>query len=387
MTERRTVDNVNMCANCGACANCCPTNAIVIDDASLFYRPTVDHTSCVQCGQCVAVCPVLKNDAGHQPLSAWWGRSRDEELVKNSSSGGLFSVLAELVLQDGGVVYAAAFDDDCKTLRIRSTDEVSLEALRRSKYVESLVDDTFARVKDHLKAGRTVLYCATPCQISGLKSYLKKDYDMLYTCDFACGGLPSHATYRDYIDSLEHKYGSRVTSVNFRPKTFGWKTYAVKITFANGKQYLSPASLDPFFNSFIGKHINIRDNCVDCRFAENHVSDVVLADFWRHDAIIGKPSDDKGLSLLLANTEKGQRLIDRACAVSDLQELDVTAASYNLKNPSVSAAYRETRRQYFAEYERSGLKAAAGYISDKSALGILKTRIKCALKGLAKRVK
>ena len=142
------------------------------------------------------------------------------------------------------------------------------------------VGNSFTDVKEQLLAGRSVLFSAAPCQIAGLKSYLGQEYDHLYCCDFTCGGFPSHEIYRVYLDALEQKFGTSVVSVDFRPKKLGWQSHAIEIIFANGRKYLAPAELDPFFYSFIYRHYSIRDNCCSCRYSKFHQSDIILADFW-----------------------------------------------------------------------------------------------------------
>lgn len=169
--------------------------------------------------------------------AAYGGWSNDAEIVKRSSSGGAFSVIANYILKNNGIVYGAAFTDNRKQVVFKSTKEVSIDEIRRSKYVESQTQYIFRAIKNDLEAGFSVLFCGSPCQVAGLKRYLHKEYKNLLTCDFACGGMASHKIYEDYLDRLEGEYRSKVESINFRPKLYGWSMHAIKIYFMNGKSY------------------------------------------------------------------------------------------------------------------------------------------------------
>ena len=269
MNTKNNISIFDKCSNCGACLNVCPTRAIYINSDGLFYEPKVRESECVGCGKCINVCPVNNNSVGLGVISATWGYHKDKEIVEKSSSGGVFFALANSILSNGGVVFAAGFDKDSRTVKIYCTDEIPLEKLLRSKYTESLVGDSFKKAKEYLDKGKKVLFCATPCQISGLKKYLGHDYDDLYTCDFACGGLSSHRLYNKYLDFLEGKYKSKVSKVNFRPKIYGWNIHAIKVDFENGQKYTMPAIVDPYFSGFIAKHVNTREYCYFGRFLEN----------------------------------------------------------------------------------------------------------------------
>ena len=219
------ISEFQKCSNCGACYNVCPKEAIFVQEDGLFYLPTVDTDRCVQCSLCVKVCPVNQDFEGNSPLEAYAGWSKDDRVVLNSSSGGVFYELAQIVLAKEGVVFAAAYTEDHKAVCFTSSDETPLRYMMKSKYVESLVGFSFKHIKAELEANRSVLFCGTPCQVAGLQHFLGKEYDNLLTCDFACGGLPSHRIYREYLHALENKYYSAVQNVDFRPKTHGWKRY------------------------------------------------------------------------------------------------------------------------------------------------------------------
>lgn len=375
------------CSNCGACMNVCPFNAIYLVKNSLFYTVKVDPEKCVNCGKCLQVCPTIQNKRNLSPRSAWWGRAINQQTVKSSSSGGIFSVLADYILRENGVVYGAAFDDGCKEVQIVSSDDVPLDALRRSKYVESLVGFSFRAVQKELDSGRLVLYCGTPCQVAGLKNFLGKEYPNLYACDFACGGLSSHSIYQEYLRFLENRHHSTVKEVNFRPKIYGWTVYCIRVVFQNGKKYVSPGVLDPFLCGFLKEHVNVRDYCYECDFAEHHASDLILADFWRFKAIVKEKNDDRGISLILVNSDKGEYLLNQIKQDLILHEVALDQASYNLHQPNNPKSLLELRERYLDTYQHSGLLHAAKVIRRPEGLKAGKILFKYTLRRLLNKFK
>ncbi len=378
---KNNISNFKECANCGACYNACPTEAIKVLSDGLFYNLQVDNIKCVECGKCMKVCPV-NNPEKHQSLIfAIGGFSKNLQMVKKSSSGGAFSVFAEYVLSKNGVVFAAAFNENSRYVEIKSTDEVPLDMLIRSKYVESSVGDSFIKVKQQLDNSRLVLFCGCPCQVAGLKRFLGMDYDNLITCDFSCGGLPSHKIYNDYLNKLENKFNSEVEFVNFRPKTYGWETYAIKVAFKNGREYNSLSLLDPFFVGFIHKHYTVRDNCLTCRFADNHYSDIILADFWLYREISNLQKGN-GLSLIIINSNKGKNFFGDVKEKFEFEELELEKATYNIKKPNYTEEFRINRKKFLDEYKEKGLLAIQDYLPNRFSKVkiIFKNTIKKVLK-------
>lgn len=376
---KNNISKFKECANCGACYNVCPTNAISVLGDDLFYTLNVDNDKCIDCGKCMRVCPVNAPQQQGEIISAIGGYSKDSSIVKSSSSGGAFSVFANYVLSKNGVVFGAAFSEDNRCIEIKSTDEITLEQLLRSKYVESLVGESFSKVKEYLENNRFVLFCGCPCQVAGLIRFLGKDYPNLITCDFSCGGLPSHKMYEEYISSLEKKYKSKTKSVNFRPKTFGWETYAIKVCFDNRKEYNRLANLDPFFYGFIHKHYTVRDNCLTCRFADNHYSDIILADFWLYKKLSNLEKEN-GLSLVLSNSEKGENLLNKLKNKFEFEQIDTKKSCYNIRKPNYSKDFYKNRENFLKQYEKIGLSAIKPYLPN----GINKNKI--IIKNLIKKL-
>lgn len=355
------ITQFSKCANCGACMNTCPNNAIVLDSEDYFYKYVVDESKCTQCGACVRVCP-LNNLKPHLGLvSAYGGQHIDKSVVKTSSSGGAFTAIADYVLSNGGIVFGAAYEDDYKAVVINNTDETTLDSIKRSKYVESAVLYSFRSVKAELQKDRFVLFCGTPCQVAGLKAYLHKEYDNLLTIDFACGGLASHKIYASYIDALEKKYRGKTSAVNFRSGLYGWKNHYLEITFDNNRTYEMFSEIDPYTYSFMSSHCANRENCFECKFRNNHYSDFIIADFWRWFEYSNLENDETGISLILTNSQKGDELLKTEIKrVMHLEQLDLNQAMYNcFVKPPITEKVRIKRNQFFADYEKYGLRKAA----------------------------
>lgn len=344
------------CSNCGACYNICPKGAISINDEGTFYLPMVNETLCIDCSLCTNICPVNQKSKVNEPRYACAGWHKNHRIVFDSSSGGVFYGIAHKIISNGGVVFAAIYSNDYQTVNITSTDEISLEKMLKSKYVESLVGLSYQRIKFELEMGRLVLFCGTPCQVAGLSNYLGRVYDSLLTCDFVCGGLPSHKMYQEYLSYLQSKYNSKVKKVDFRPKTHGWKRYAFKVNFENGKEYLRLGTEDPYLKSFLYGKYTVRDYCLECKFAESHASDITIADFWLYEKF-SSLRNENGISLVLCNTPKGINAIDSLKEEYYISDINVENASYN-KQMKVSQEKIRKHNLFINYYEHYGFISA-----------------------------
>lgn len=353
------ISEFNKCANCGSCYNVCPKNAVIVESDDIFYTLSVDEDKCTGCGICKSVCPVNVPKKVQKIRSAYAVVHNNEQVVKESSSGGAFSALAEWIMDQDGVVFGAAYTADCIGVEMASTKTVKLDDLRRSKYVESQVGYTFREVKECLDEGRYVLYCGAPCQIAGLVRFLRKGYERLLTCDFSCGGMPSHKIYQDYLELIAEKLGSKVCEVNFRPKTYGWSYHAIKIKGENQKSYSRLAVADPYFECFIGSHVSVRDYCLTCEFANNHYSDIILADFWKYKTESNVRNGNKGISLVLTNSQKGEAMVEALRKNVALTVLDTDKASYNLKNKTCPETFLKKREAFLQQCKEKGFAVAS----------------------------
>lgn len=322
------ITDFDKCANCGACYNICPKKAITVDDNDWYYELKVDAEKCISCGLCKKICPVNSPVQVQNAINAYGIIHNDENIVLNSSSGGAFSAIAQYVIDNGGIVYGACFSEDFKSVEIKSTETHSIEQIRRSKYVESRVDNSFIDVRQKLLLGNLVLFCGTPCQIAGLIRFLGKKHENLITCDFSCGGLPSHKMYQEYIANIERKL-KNILEVNFRPKSFGWENHAIKIK-AKNKVYNKWAFADNYFNCFLSQRLSIRDYCYQCEFYNNHYSDFILADYWKCKSDSNIKNNGKGISLVITNSSKAEEIINGVKNNISLTILNLQKASYNL---------------------------------------------------------
>ena len=237
MNVSEQADLAQKCTGCFACANVCPVNAIVMKKNSEgFLYPEIDKNVCIDCGKCIKICPVDKNFKYDFLPQSCYSYQGEDEIRKKSSSGGVFYLLAKSVLEKAGVVFGAYFDPEEMIVKHGSTDEVSLERLMRSKYVQSEMADCYRRAEAELKKERYVLFCGTPCQIYGLKGYLHKEYDKLVTVDFVCHGVPSTGFFQDMVKSISSKKGTKCLDVTFREKDLGWRKQVVKFYFDDGTE-------------------------------------------------------------------------------------------------------------------------------------------------------
>lgn len=380
-----SIENVkDKCVGCGVCNQVCPKNAIdMVYSEDGFLYPQINSQLCIDCDLCEKKCPTSNDINWQSTIKAYYGRSTDAEIVSKSSSGGIFSVLADKVLELNGVVFGAAFDSRTKKVIYTSTEEVDLEQLRRSKYVESYVNDSFEKTKKYLENGRIVLFVGMPCHIVALKLFLGKNYDNLITCDFICGGAASPVNFIEHLKFIEKKYGSEIIDVNFRPKLYGWKEHSIKIDFKNGKSYKNYAHLDTYFRGFISEGALKRISCTDCHFRSNHASDIILADFWGFKQVPGLVDDDKGLSLVVTNSEKGEKFLrDIPSENISMKEIPLEYAQYNFNPNKNTAKTRKNKEIFMREYRKYGFEKAARKTYMKNCFAIrLKKLIKSIIRG------
>jgi coenzyme F420-reducing hydrogenase beta subunit len=242
-----------------------------------------------------------------QVIAAW---NKDESVRKESSSGGVFSVLATQVLAEGGIVVGASFTDDLQLRHVAIDRLDDLQSLRGSKYIQSDTGNIFSHIKNRLKDNKKVLFTGTPCQIAGLKAFLGKSHEKLLTCDLVCHGVPSEKLFRKYIKELETLHGSKARAISFRSKKTGWKRFSTKIDFYNGTTYESPFDKDSFMKFFLSD-LCLRPSCYHCPYSIiPRQGDISLADYWGISAAHPGLDDDCGVSLMLINTKNGAEALN-----------------------------------------------------------------------------
>lgn len=299
------------CTGCTACAAGCPKNAIsMVRDGEGFARPVIDSEICVRCGHCTAVCPVLKEREQKSMPVAYAAWNRDDRIRKDSTSGGVFTVLAESILEEGGVVYGAALDGKQHLRHVACFRKEDLWRLRGAKYVQSDLGDTFREVREMLKT-RPVLFSGTPCQVDGLYRFLGNRPENLTTCDLVCHGVPSPAVWEDMACSLEQRKGKKLQTVRFRNKVTGWQNSHFTTVYEDGTVDTAPL-FDTEFGRAFGRVLFLRPSCHQCAYTNlNRPGDFTLGDLWGLKPDEFPEEQQKGVSLLLVNTPHGSHVFDR----------------------------------------------------------------------------
>ena len=307
--------NKENCTGCGACANACLAGAVsMVQDERGFYIPEIDFEKCTGCGLCKKACPIGRKkelECSDFAVKAYAAYAKDQLVRRQSSSGGMFTILARDVLARSGIVYGAAFDENFKVVHIGVRSEDGLEKLRGSKYVQSFISGTLYReIKDELNKGTAVLFSGTPCQVAGLRFYLQKEYENLLTVDLVCHGVPSPKVWAGYLSFLERKYG-KIRNYLFRDKDKSWKMFNSKVETEN-KTVIKYMDQDFFLFLFLfHTQPMLRESCYRCAFADRgRISDITIGDFWGCQPSEKLVDDDKGISCVLCNTVKGNAIFN-----------------------------------------------------------------------------
>lgn len=302
------VDSIlSNCSGCECCLNVCPKGAIFFDfDKEGFLYPIIDNQKCINCGLCFNNCPqnkVYKPKTQHFYGFSKWGDS------VSCASGGISSYLSQRFIEKGGYVCGCIFDDSFLTKHILSNKFEDLEKMKSSKYLQSRLGDCYPLIKNKLDLNVPVLFIGTPCQVAGLKSFLKKDYNHFYTIDLICHGIPSPLLFQNYKKWLEKNYRSSLKYYNFRFKKDGVMGHTVKYTFQNNKSVVLPREFDKYDLDY-KKRNNYRKSCYDCPYSNlaSRVADLSVGDFWGL-AQDNSNYDKRGVSSVISNSEKGEELI------------------------------------------------------------------------------
>ena len=347
------LDNKKDCCGCGACFNACPKQCITMQkDEEGFLYPVIDKEKCIDCGLCKKVCPVLRKTETSEKAKAYVGYNSNKVERKNSSSGGIFNVLASEIISLGGYVYGAGFKDDFSVAHYGVNSSEELYKLQTSKYVQSNTEKCYPKIKEQLDKGELVYFSGTPCQVEGLKSYLGKEYENLYTQDIICHGVPSPEVWKSYLELI----GGKPKNVSFRDKTHGWHYFSMKIK-TNKRKHLKRLDQDVYTRLFLDNTI-LRPSCYACHFKkENRISDFTLADCWDLSLVDNLlKDDDKGISLFFANTEKAQKLIERIKDKAVIKEVDCARAKASQKVMVTSVKMPESRPVFFETASVKGFK-------------------------------
>lgn len=347
------ISNTTDCTGCNACVQRCPRNCITLEENQYgFVYPKADETNCISCNLCNAVCHLTNYKSTTKNIpSAYAAVNKENNIVLKSTSGGVFSAIAEKILSDSGVVYGCAFNDELKPQHMRVDNIEQLNLLYGSKYIQSDIGNCYIDILKDLNEKRTVFFTGTPCQVAGLKTFLGKNYDNLFTADLICHGVPAYAYFRKFIKWYEEKYNCKVTDYSFRSKdNAGWSLAGTCTIDKNSKKTTKKVFYfdNYYYHYFLNGDI-YRDSCYNCKYANIHrPGDFTLGDFWGIEKIKLNFNIENGCSLLLVNSPKGKELLEKINIV--FQEMPLDFAVHNNEQLHAPCKQSQNRNEILEEY-------------------------------------
>lgn len=396
-------ENRENCCGCTACKAACPVNAIVMaDDSEGFPYPVIDAKKCLRCGKCLAVCrlkedqrekgylkdapPKTTGAASKEPPACYAVKHKNFEIRMASRSGGIFTAVSDWILEQGGVVYGCVQTKDFLAQHIRAERKEDRDRMRGSKYIQSSLDGIFQQVRSDLDAGRKVLFSGTSCQVAGLKSYLRTDYENLLTVDIVCHGVPSPLIWKEYLVWQSKKHKAVCKAVDFRNKRdFGWKAHVETLTLQNVRGEMIQVNSEVYKRMFNGVYLS-RPSCYQCPYKSVfHPADLTIADYWGIQKIAPEFNDNKGVSLVLVNTDAGKALFEQVKDTVELLECKLEDSLQSaLKAPfPVPADRTEFWKMFYSEPFEALAKKYGGYgfvNTAKRKLGRMKRSLKAKLR-------
>ncbi|MBQ3202565.1 MAG: Coenzyme F420 hydrogenase/dehydrogenase, beta subunit C-terminal domain [Clostridia bacterium] len=347
--------NKELCNGCAACVNICPCGAIQMKTDELgFVYPDINDAVCVQCGKCVTACNATQEMVLNAPVKAFAAAHREKAVLCASASGGVFSAVAEQVLEQGGAVCGCVYDDDLKPIHICAEKKEDYLRMRRSKYLQSDVGLVYQEIKKRLKNGQTVFFSGTPCQVAALYAVVGRQTTNLITADLICHGVPGYEMFKRFIRYLENKYQTEITDFNFRSKQYGWQRFTAEFTDANGRKQNIGKVEEFYLAAFTAGNI-MRPSCFSCRFAtDRRIGDITLGDFWGYEVVDLPFNVTKGNSVCLLNTSRGMALLPFLSERMYVKEIDcnvAVAGNTCLRHPTPKGEKWEMYMQAFKDNE------------------------------------
>ena len=376
-------DNKEHCYGCNACMNVCPMKAITMEeDEEGFIHPMIEKEKCIDCLECIDVCPIFQEEKVEIFEQKIFGvKHKDEGVRLSSTSGGMFTAISDHILEQDGVIYGAAFDNNLKVCHHRAESQKKRDEMKGSKYVQSDTGYTFTNVKKDLREGRLVLYTGTPCQIAGLKGYLaREDTSNLVLCDIICHGVPSDMMWREYRQLVKRKK-HEIKIHYFRTKINGWHSMTSKNVYTTGKEDYKSVLSQVHMNLFL-KDLILRPCCYRCKYASiNRNSDFTIADFWGVERAAPGIDDNKGISLVFLNTQKGEDVFE--LIKYNLEVFESSKECCEQNNLKQSTKRPPLRDKFWSDYKNYGYE----YISKKYADLTIQNRLETYAYYKTRRVK
>lgn len=340
-----TITDKSQCCGCAACAQRCPKQCITMaEDEEGFLYPQVDTSKCVDCHLCEKVCPVINQYNTRTPLNVYAAKNSDDEIRLSSSSGGIFTLLAEQTIKDGGVVFGACWDKEWNVKHDYIDNISDLYRFRSSKYLQSVIGDSYLKAEQFLKTGRKVMFTGTPCQVAGLKHFLRKEYDNLLAVEMICHSVPSPVVWQQYLTTRLHTLKwekSDIRNISFRDKKTGWKTYSFVIENKDGNSFTELSSKNAFMRGFLAD-LYTRPSCHACPAKQlRSGSDITLGDFWGIESLMPEIDDDKGVSAIIVNSDKGKQVLHNI----NVELYEVSYNELTTRNPALVRSFPITSKR------------------------------------------
>lgn len=360
-----SIINKKDCCGCNACGDVCTHQAITFQtDIEGFWYPVVDKDKCTDCGLCEKVCPMVEkaiNIKRFEEPKVFAAYTKDDAIRIDSTSGGIYSMLALALYDKHAYVGGAVYNEDHTVSHILSNKIEMLPEIRSSKYLQSSMNELYKKIRGKLIEGEEVFYCGTPCQVQALYKYLRKEYANLTTCDFICRGVNSPKVFLSYMNMLERQYNAKATKIKFKAKQWGWHNFSMRVNFANGKEYCKDRWHDYFFIGYLQNGNFARPSCYECRFKGfPQKADITLADFWGIENLDKTMDQDKGTSLVMINSNKGQALFDSIKEKIEWKEFSMADAAKN--NPAMNSSLqmvKDNRKEFFEAIDEKNFEQVA----------------------------
>lgn len=371
------------CCGCTACSNNCPQNAITMKkDVMGFLYPHIDEKLCVGCGLCVKTCQFhddyIRYDNYEKPV-VYGVRHKNEYELAQSQSGAASWAIIEAFLKEPGAVYGAAFETVYHVAHKKATSLDEAQAFRCSKYVQSDLSGVFVRIKDDLKNGKRVLFFGTGCQVAGLIAVIPTRLrHSLLTVDIICHAAPSPAVWESFVKYIENKYNKKVIAASFRNKRFGWHSHTETLEFGDGSPMIESTS----FRKLFYDHVIVRPSCSVCHYTNiKRVSDITICDFWGWEKYYSEWNDNKGVSALMINSDKGSAFFEKIKEFLELRESNVDKCFQPQMGEPISVNYDVIKKAESIFRKRGYLGLAKAY-GDQSVKYLVKEKIRPILKFL-----